>query len=29
MRSMARERHNAFNWLLGFAPIYSEVETTT
>src|SRR5262249_2095548 len=29
MRSMARERHKAFNWLLGFAPTYSEVETTT
>jgi hypothetical protein len=28
-RSIVRERHKAFNWLLGFAPIYSEVETTT
>jgi hypothetical protein len=28
-RSIARERHKAFNWLLGFAPIYSEVDTTT
>jgi hypothetical protein len=27
--SIARERHQAFNWLLGFAPVYSEVSTDT
>ena len=27
--SIAQERHQAFNWLLGFAPIYSQVTTDT
>lgn len=27
--SIARERHQAFNWLLGYAEIYSEVDTST
>jgi hypothetical protein len=29
MNSVARERHKAFNWLLGFEPVYSEVGTST
>jgi hypothetical protein len=27
--SIAQERHQAFNWLLGFEPLYSEVTTDT
>jgi len=27
--SIARERHKAFNWLLGFEPVYSKVATHT
>jgi hypothetical protein len=27
--SIAQERHQAFNWLLGFEPIYSQVTTDT
>jgi hypothetical protein len=27
--SIARERHKAFNWLLGFDPVYSWVEAPT
>lgn len=27
--SIAKERHQAFNWLLGYAEIYSEVDTST
>ncbi len=27
--SIAQERHQAFNWLLGFAPVYSDVSTDT
>lgn len=27
--SIARERHQAFNWLLGYDPVYSEVSTDT
>lgn len=29
MNSVARERHKAFNWLLGFEPVFSEVGTDT
>jgi hypothetical protein len=29
MLSIAQERHQAFNWLMGVAPIYSEVPTDT
>ena len=27
--SITQERHQAFNWLLGFEPLYSEVTTDT
>jgi len=27
--SIAQERHQAFNWLLGFEPVYSQVTTDT